>query len=113
MQIRQLTEDYSVSPQIAVEDVAAIKAAGFRSVISNRPDGEDPGQPGHAEIEKAVLAAGLDFRWVPVVSGQMTAENVVDQAAALEDLPGPVLAFCRSGTRSTNLFMGVQQMGNN
>ena len=113
MQIRQLTEAYAVSPQISVEDVAAIKAAGYRAVICNRPDNEDPSQPPHEEIRKAVEAAGLDFRWVPVVSGHMTAENVVDQQAALEDLPGPVLAYCRSGTRSGNLYMAIQQMGNN
>ncbi len=109
MQIRQLTEDYSVSPQISVADVAEIKAAGFRSVICNRPDDEDPGQPGHDEIQAAVEAAGLTFRWIPVISGAMTPDNVAEQAAALDDLPAPVLAYCRSGTRCANLFMGVMQ----
>lgn len=110
MNIRQIADDYSVSPQISVEDVAAIKAAGFRSVICNRPDNEDPGQPSAAEIGAAVKAAGMDFRWVPVVSGQMTIENVEDQGKALDELAGPVFAYCRSGTRCTNLYAGVQQM---
>ena len=110
MNIRQISETYSVSPQIGVEDVAAIKAAGFKSVICNRPDNEDPGQPSAEEIKAAVEAAGLEFRWVAVVSGQMTAQNVEDQAEALDVLPGPVFAYCRSGTRCTNLYAAVQQM---
>jgi uncharacterized protein (TIGR01244 family) len=110
MQYRQITEDYAVSPQISVEDVKLIKEAGFKSVICNRPDGEDAGQPAADEVRKAVEAAGLTFRWVPVISGQMTPQNVVDQAAALENVPTPVLAYCRSGTRCSNLFAGIQQM---
>lgn len=108
MEFRQITEDYSVAPQIAVDDVQQIKAAGFRSIISNRPDAED-GAIDHREIEAAARAAGLEFRYIPVISGQMTQENVDDQAAALDALPRPVLAYCRSGTRCTNLFGLVQQ----
>ncbi|WP_054311008.1 TIGR01244 family sulfur transferase [Mesorhizobium sp. 1M-11] len=110
MNVRQISETYSVSPQISVEDVAAIKAAGFKSVICNRPDNEDPGQPSADEIKAAVEAAGLEFRWVPVISGQMTAQNVEDQAQALDTLPEPVFAYCRSGTRCTNLYAAVQQL---
>jgi len=110
MQYRQITEDYAVSPQISVEDLKLIKEAGFNSVICNRPDGEDPNQPTAEEIGKAAEAAGLTFRWNPVISGQMTPQNVEDQAAALDDLPSPVFAYCRSGTRCANLFAGIQQM---
>lgn len=110
MEYRQISDDYAVSPQIKAEDVATIKAAGFKSVICNRPDNEDLGQPDHAAIQKAVEEAGLAFKWVPVISGQMTADNVAEQAVALEELPGPVFAYCRSGTRSANLYAGVQQM---
>jgi len=110
MDIRRISDDYSVSPQIQPQDVAAIKAAGFKSVVCNRPDNEDPGQPDHETIRKAVEEAGLAFKWVPVISGQMTADNVAEQAVALEELPGPVFAYCRSGTRSANLYAGVQQM---
>lgn len=110
MNIRQISDTYSVSPQISVEDVTAIKAAGFKSVICNRPDDEDPGQPSADEIKAAVEAAGLEFRWVPVISGQMTTQNVEDQAEALDALPGPVFAYCRSGTRCTNLYAAVQQL---
>jgi len=108
MEIRQITEDYSVAPQISVSDVAQIAAAGFKSIISNRPDAEDGAVP-HDEIEAAARAAGLEFRYIPVISGQITMENVDDQAAALDDLPRPVLAYCRSGARCTNLYGLVQQ----
>ena len=108
MEIRQITEDYAVAPQVGIEHVPLIKAAGFKSIIANRPDAED-GAVAHAEIEAAAREAGLEFRYIPVISGQMTQENVVDQAAAIETLPKPVLAYCRSGTRSGNLFASVQE----
>ncbi|KQZ99544.1 oxidoreductase [Mesorhizobium sp. Root157] len=109
MDIRQISEDYSVSGQIAPEEVAAIKAAGFKSVICNRPDNEQPDQPSHEAVRAAVEAAGLTFRYIPVISGQMTADNVADHGKALDELPGPVFAYCRSGARSTNLFAAAQQ----
>ncbi len=109
MEYRQISEDYSVSGQIQPEDVAAIKAAGFKSVICNRPDEEQPGQPSAGTVKAAVEAAGLAFRYIPVISGQMTAENVEDQAEALDELDGPVFAYCRSGARCTNLFVTIQQ----
>jgi uncharacterized protein (TIGR01244 family) len=108
MEYRKITDSYSVSGQIAPDDVARIKAAGFKSIIGNRPDSEDGAVP-HAEIEKAARAAGLDFRFIPVVSGRITSEDVAEQAKALDELEGPVLAYCRSGTRCTNLFGLVQQ----
>ncbi len=109
MEYRQITEDYSVSGQIQPEEVAAIKAAGFKSVICNRPDDEQPGQPSADTVKAAVEAAGLTFRYIPVISGQITAQNVEDQAEALDELEGPVFAYCRSGARCTNLYMLVQQ----
>ncbi|CAM5401569.1 putative protein (TIGR01244 family) [Aquamicrobium terrae] len=109
MEFRQITDNYSVSGQITPGDVAAIKAAGFKSVICNRPDDEQPGQPSHGAIQTAVEAAGLAFRFIPVVSGQITTDNVEDQAHALDDLEGPILAFCRSGGRCANLYALIQQ----
>ncbi|MFZ3584351.1 TIGR01244 family sulfur transferase [Loktanella sp. DJP18] len=104
MDIREITKDVSVAPQIAVDDLAAIKAAGFASVISNRPDGESADQPSIAEIKGAAEAAGLRVAHIPVVSGQITEADVAAFAKALADLPGPVLAFCKSGTRSATLW---------
>jgi uncharacterized protein (TIGR01244 family) len=97
--IRKVTPDFSVAPQIALEDLAAIKAVGFVRVINNRPDGEAPGQPTSAEVEAAARAAGLDYVHIPVV-GRPTAEQAAATREAAEGAGGPVLAFCRSGTRS-------------
>lgn len=109
MEYRQISEDYSVAGQIQPEDVAAIKEAGFKSVICNRPDNEQPGQPSADSVKAAAEAAGLTFRFIPVISGQITMENVEDQAEALDELEGPVFAYCRSGARCTNLYGLVQQ----
>jgi len=96
---RRVTEQLSVSPQISVADVARAAALGFKLVINNRPDGEEPGQPAGAEIEAAARAAGLDYAHIPVRGGP-TPEQISAQRALLTDAPGPVLAYCRSGTRS-------------
>lgn len=109
MDIKQISDDYAVAPQVGVEQVPLIKAAGFRSLICNRPDTEDGAVP-HDEVEAAAREAGLEFRFIPVVSGQITQENVADQARALDELPKPVLAYCRSGTRCTNLYGLIRQM---
>lgn len=109
MEIRQITDDYAVSPQIAVTDIAAIKEAGFRSIVCHRPDGEQPGQPSAADIAVAAEAADLIFRHIPFVGGQMTDADVAAMVAALDEIPGPVFAFCRSGARSTNIFLAAQQ----
>jgi uncharacterized protein (TIGR01244 family) len=111
MEYRQISDDYSVSAQILPDDVEAVKTAGFRSIICNRPDDEQPGQPSAASVKQAAEAAGLEFRYIPVISGQITQQNVADQAAALEELDGPVFAYCRSGARCTNLYGLIQEMG--
>ena len=109
MEYRQISDDYSVSGQIQPEDIAAIKDAGFKSVICNRPDDEQPGQPSANSIKAVAEGAGLAFRYIPVISGQITGENVAEQAAALDAMAKPVFAYCRSGARCTNLYMMIQQ----
>jgi sulfide:quinone oxidoreductase len=104
MQPRQLTEQLSVAPQIAAADMPAIVAQGFRSVVNNRPDGEEPGQPDNAGLEAAAHAAGLEWRHIPVVSGKVNDDQVRSFSEAMAQLPGPVLAFCRSGTRCSALW---------
>lgn len=104
MQLRPLSKDLSVSTQIAVADIAALAAQGFRSVINNRPDGEEPGQPSNATMAAAASQAGLDYRYIPVVPGQLQDAQVSAFSAALAEMPGPVLAFCRTGTRSSTLW---------
>ena len=88
MEYREISDNYSVSGQILPEDIAAVKSAGFKSIICNRPDNEQPGQPSADSVKKAAEAAGLEFRYIPVISGQITEENVADQAAALEEPEG-------------------------
>ena len=104
MNFRQITPDFAVAPQIRPEDVAGIAAAGFRSILCNRPDHEEPGQPVCAAVEAAARAAGLEVLHVPVVSGAITVENLQDFQAAVADLPAPVFAYCRSGGRCANLW---------
>ena len=96
---RRVTDTLSVSPQITPDDVALAKAQGFTAIINNRPDGEAEGQPISAEIEAAARAIGLGYTHIPVRGGP-TPEQVEQNRAALEAAGGPVLAFCRTGTRS-------------
>jgi uncharacterized protein (TIGR01244 family) len=97
--IRPVTEDFAVAPQIEPADMAAIAARGFRLVINNRPDGEAPDQASSAQMEAAAHAAGLDYLYVPVRGGPGPGE-IEAVLAAVNGAGGPVLAFCRSGTRS-------------
>ncbi len=92
-----------VAGQIRPDEMEAIKAAGVTMIVNNRPDGEEPGQPSGAEVEAAARAAGLDYRHVPVASG-FSGDQVRAMGEALAAAAGPVLAFCRSGTRSTFLW---------
>jgi uncharacterized protein (TIGR01244 family) len=96
---RRVTDEFSVSPQIELADIAVAAAQGFTLVINNRPDGEQPGQPASADVEAAARAAGLDYVHIPVV-GSPTPDQVEANRVAVAGADGPVLAFCRSGTRS-------------
>lgn len=104
MQAHQLTDQLSVAAQITADDIVAIAAQGFRSIVNNRPDGEAPGQPVNAELEAVAEQAGLGWRHIPVISGTVNDDQVRSFAEALQQLPGPVLAFCRSGTRCSVLW---------
>jgi uncharacterized protein (TIGR01244 family) len=96
---RTVTEDISVAPQISVGDVEEAARQGFRTIINNRPDGEAPDQPTSGEMEAAAAAAGLAYYHLPVRGGP-TPEQVETTQRILEEAAKPVLAFCRSGTRS-------------
>ena len=101
MDIRPLTETYAVSPQIEPGDLAAIKAAGFTTVIDNRPDGEIAPEWHTDTMRAAAEALGLTFIANPVIGGALTMENVTAQGAAIAEASGPVLAYCASGNRSS------------
>ena len=96
---RHVTDDLSVAPQIALDDVAEAARLGFKTLISNRPDGEEPGQPTAAQFASAAEAAGLAFHHIPVRGGPGPPE-IDATRAVLAEAETPVLAFCRSGTRS-------------
>lgn len=100
---RLLDDCTLVAGQIGAGDIAEAKALGVTMIINNRPDGEEPGQPSAAEIEAATLAAGLDYRHIPVAGG-LSLDQIQTMAAALDEAGGKTLAFCRSGTRSTYLW---------
>ncbi|ODT87349.1 TIGR01244 family sulfur transferase [Phenylobacterium sp. SCN 70-31] len=96
---RRVTDEFTTAPQIALADVAEAARLGYRTLVNNRPDGEDPGQPASAEVEAAAKAAGLAYHHVPVRGGP-TPEQVAQTQEILASAETPVLAFCRSGTRS-------------
>jgi uncharacterized protein (TIGR01244 family) len=98
---RKLDDTISVAGQIAPEDIAEAARQGFTFVINNRPDDEQPGQPRSAEMEAAARAAGLGYAAIPITHAGFSESQVAAMGQALGEAPGPVLAFCRSGTRST------------
>ena len=100
---RVLDDSTFVSGQIAPEDVAQAAALGVTMIVNNRPDGEEPGQPMAAEIAAAAEAAGIGYRHIPVAGG-FAPDQVAAMAEALGAAEGKVLAFCKSGTRSTFLW---------
>jgi uncharacterized protein (TIGR01244 family) len=102
--IRKIDEQISVAPQIAPDEVAALAAAGFKAIVNNRPEGEELGQPTGDAVRAAAEAAGLSYAEIPVTHAGFSATQVEAMAKALADADGPVLAFCRSGTRSCNLW---------
>jgi len=109
---RKLDDTISVYGQIEPEDVADARAQGFAAIINNRPDDEQAGQPAGAEIEAAAKAAGLAYVAIPVDHSGFNEGQVAAMAEALEQAAGPVLAFCRSGTRSTYLWaLARKRMG--
>lgn len=103
-QPKPLSDRLSVTPQVDPGEMHALAEAGFRSIISNRPDGEEPSQPDWATIERAARDAGMAARHIPVTPGAISAEDVAEFAAALSELPGPVVSFCRTGMRSASLW---------
>lgn len=108
MNIREISDHYAVDGQIFPSDMQAIADCGFKFVINNRPDGEEPGQAPEADLRSAAEAAGLSYRFIPMTMPSLTPELVAEHHAAIESADGPVFAFCRSGTRSTILWALTQ-----
>jgi uncharacterized protein (TIGR01244 family) len=98
--MKRLDDRTYVAGQIRPEAIAGL---GVSLIVNNRPDGEEPGQPASDEVEAAARAAGIEYRHIPVAGG-FTLPQVTEMAQALAEAKGPVLAFCKSGTRSTFLW---------
>jgi len=99
-----LTPDFAIAPQPAPQDMAALAAAGFGSVICNRPDDEVPPGLRAADLDAAARAAGLDFAAIPVHHAPIADASIAAEHRALSDLPGPHFAYCRSGYRSSVIW---------
>lgn len=109
MQIVKLNEHVAVSAQISTDEVAVIADAGFKVLVNNRPDGEAPDQPTSEQIAAAAEAAGLEYHYFPVNALNFPGPDAAAMAALLNDPDKPVLAFCRSGTRCTNLWVATRE----
>lgn len=110
MTLTQLDAKLAVSPKVRPEDLAQLRSAGFRCVINNRPDGEAPEQPTSAELGAEAARLGLDYYHIPVVPGLVEDADALAFGKVLASTEGPVLAFCRSGARSTSLWKRSREL---
>ncbi|MET3599389.1 TIGR01244 family sulfur transferase [Martelella mangrovi] len=110
MNIRPIDDFYAVSEQITPEDIADIKAQGFKSIVCHRPDGEEAGQPAFADVAAAAEKEGLYVAHVPVGGMGLTPDAVTGMVDALDDLEKPVLGYCRSGARSTRIYEEAKRL---
>lgn len=104
MEIKKINDQLSVAPQIQAAELTQVKALGFVSVINNRPDKEEANQPTAADVQQQAEALGLSYQYQPVISGQITDEDIVEFQRLLAAEQTPILAFCRTGTRCTMLW---------
>lgn len=102
--IRKLTDNLSVAPQLTATDISEAESLEFKTVLCNRPDAEETGQPVYQEIEQAIKEKGLQAVFQPVNGGAITDEDIDQFAAHIANQPQPVLAYCRTGTRCTVLW---------
>jgi sulfide:quinone oxidoreductase len=105
---RALDDAFSIGPQPAPEQLEALARAGFRAILCNRPDAEDPGQPPLADMQRAAEAAGLQFGYLPTAFSRLTAQQLADFALLMSSLPAPVFAYCRTGRRSAAFWANAQ-----
>ncbi len=109
--ITSVTSDFSTTGHVGPADMAAIAAAGFRSIICNRPDDEEAGQPSATVIADAAASAGLGFAYLPVATRDIEPRDARAMREAIDRLPGPILAFCRTGARSQAMHAAVMKEG--
>ncbi len=111
MNIVELSDSVGVAGQISAADVETIAAAGYRVLVNNRPDGEEGGQPPGEDIAAAAAIAGLEYHYMPVTHTSFPGDDFDAFTALLDDARRPVLAFCRTGTRCTNLWVASREAG--
>lgn len=104
MDLRKLNDDLTVAPQIGMDEIADAAAQGFKTLICNRPDGEEPGQPVAEDMADLAGDAGMTFVHQPVISGNISFDDVEHFGNLIDELPKPILAYCRSGTRCSTLW---------
>ncbi len=104
MDIKKIDNDVSVGGQITTDDLPVISAHGFKSVICNRPDGEAIDQPDYEDVEHNAKACGIETRYIPVHHTGLKETDIEAFAKALQEMPRPILAYCRSGARSTAIY---------
>lgn len=109
LQIKPVSSQFSVSPQIVVDDLSVIAKLGYKSVINNRPDGEEYDQATNDKLKEKCFELGIEYKYLPVISGEITAQNFQDMNKNISVMTKPILAFCRSGTRSCLLWLGSDQ----
>ncbi len=109
-EFKPVTPDFAVAAQLGTDDVARAAAQGYKTIIVNRPDNETPGQPSANEIKSAAEAAGLHFKAIPFSGLPPAPAVVMETAQALDEAKGPVLAYCRSGTRSITAWALAQAL---
>ena len=111
MTFKRLSASFSASPQLSAADVASAAEAGFRTIIDNRPDAEEAGQPSAADMEAIAQRHGLAFAHIPVTTaGAIDESDIARMRATLAQSPGPVLGYCRSGTRAAMMW-ALSQVG--
>ncbi|MGE0739827.1 MAG: TIGR01244 family sulfur transferase [Hyphomonadaceae bacterium] len=108
-EFHRVTPAFAVAAQLSREDIARAAEEGYRTIVINRPQGEDPGQPTDAEVKAAVEAAGMQFRAIQF-TGPPPPGAVAATAELLEEAPGPVLAYCRTGKRSIMAWAMAQAL---
>lgn len=109
MELTYITDNLAVRPQVTPEEISQLARKGFKGIINNRPDSEAPDQPSSRALEAEAKRNGLSYWHIPIVPGQATEEDARAFAAALHESKGPVVAFCRTGNRSTSLWKLAQQ----
>lgn len=108
MDFKKISENYAAKGQVFPQEMGEIADLGFKTIINNRPDGEETGQPEDAALKAAAEAAGLSYVFIPITLPTLSPDLVTQHHAAIEASDGPVFAFCRSGTRSTILWALTQ-----